>query len=607
MADNHDQQIRVAKFVLLCGNLVWIIVGTFLAASALFLALQEQLPLKARLVWFGVIVVLSLIRALLLRKWNSDPTTVDNVDQRIMIATLMATIMASCFGTLAFFAVSENNPLISLLVVMVMTGMVASATASISHLVPMYVLFILPLMLPVSFRLFSFSESGYHWIAGLILLYLVICLGTSRSIRSSIMHSINVRFENLSLLENLQHEKRRAEEALNRAESANHAKSKFLAAASHDLRQPLHSLRLFTATLELQTRETRHKSLVSKIDSSVKSLEDLFNALLDISKLDAGTFTVSNQHVHLDSLLSQIEAEFKPVAQEKQLQFNVVLDDHVVYTDALLLERLIRNLASNAIRYTNSGQITISTEADNEKVWVSITDTGIGIPLADQSRVFEEFVQLGNVERNRNQGIGLGLSIVKRLSDLLDVKIKVKSSLGSGSTFTIGVPLGDADKCLYSSAFQNVSTELVDSLFVLVIDDEEEVCLAIEGLLETWGCIVMTAISGDAAILQLQEIGEMPNIVVSDYRLRDGETGGDVIRRVRDFFGKEIPAIILTGDIAPERLIEIKALGYPMLHKPCEPNDLLHLLATASAVRPSESTVIESMSTNRQASGAPGA
>lgn len=586
MVDDRDQQIRIAKFALLCGNLLWIIVGSFLAALALFLALQEQISLQARLLWFGSVVILTIVRSALLLHWNKVPTTVDNIGRRTLVATFMAMIMASCFGTLAFFAVSQNNPLINLLVVMVMTGMVASATASIAHMVPMYVLYIFPLMLPVSVRFFTFDESAYHWIAGLILLYLVICLGTSRSIRSSIMHSINVRFDNFSLLENLQHEKSRAEQALKRAETANHAKSKFLAAASHDLRQPLHSLRLFTATLELQTRETRHKTLASQIDSSVKSLEDLFNALLDISKLDAGTFSVSKQHVHLDSLLSQIEGEFKPLAQVKELSFNVILEDYVVFTDALLLERLIRNLASNAVRYTNEGEITISTESDRQKVWVSVSDTGIGMPETDQVRVFEEFVQLGNAERDRNQGIGLGLSIVKRLSELLDVSIKVQSTLGVGSVFTVGVPLGDPAQCEYSSTLYKPSTDNVDTLFVLVIDDEEEVCLAIEGLLETWGCIVMTATSGDAAISQLQEIGEVPDIVVSDYRLRDGENGGDVIQRVRDLLGLKIPAIILTGDIAPDRLIDIKALGYPMLHKPCEPDALRRLLATSTAGSP---------------------
>ena len=233
--------------------------------------------------------------------------------------------------------------------------MVASATVSISLLLPMYLLSIFPIMLPAAVRLSSFNDVVYHWLAGLIVVYLIVCLGTSRSIRASIMHSISLRFDNLILLDNLRQEKRRTDVALKREEQANQAKSKFLAAASHDLRQPLHSLRLFTATLEHQTRDTKHKSLVAKIDSSAKSLEDLFNALLDISKLDAGTFSVEKQHVYLDILLSQIEGEFAPLAEQKRLALNVELADHIVHTDPILLERLIRNLVSNAIRYTDKG------------------------------------------------------------------------------------------------------------------------------------------------------------------------------------------------------------------------------------------------------------
>ncbi len=581
--EDREQDTRIAQFVLLCGNLVWIILGTFFAALALFLALQEQLPLSQRLPWFGVVIVLTILRTVLLRYWYREPTTQQNVNRRIVVATLFATTMASLFGLLAYLAVSENNPLTSLLVVMVLTGMVASATASVSHLLPMYVLYIFPLMLPVAYRLSGFDQAGYHWIAGLILLYLVVCLGTSRSIRASIMHSINVRYDNLDLLDDVRREKQRAEVALTREEQANHAKSKFLAAASHDLRQPLHSLRLFTATLELQTRDTKHKTLVSQIDSSVKSLEDLFNALLDISKLDAGTFTVDKQHAYLDILLSQIEGEFKPLAEEKQLEFHVELEDHVVYTDVLLLERLLRNLASNAIRYTDSGGVSITTAIEDDHVVVKVCDTGVGIPGEDQARIFEEFVQLGNAERDRNQGIGLGLSIVKRLSVLLGVDVAVESTPVKGSVFSVTLPLGDPEQSRFTPSHDPARSELGDSLFVLVIDDEEEACLAVEGLLETWGCIVMTATSGDAAITQLEEIGEVPDVLLSDYRLREGETGGVVIQRIREHLNKTIPAIILTGDIAPDRLQDIKALGYPMLHKPCEPEALRRLLAFATS------------------------
>lgn len=601
----RTQATRVAQFSLLCGNLVWIIVGTLLAALALFLALQEQMPLSLRLPWLLVVVALTSCRAVLLRHWLRHPATADNVNRRIAVATLLTALMACTFGIFGYLAVSQDNPLTSLLVVMVLTGMVASATASISHLLPMYVLFIFPLMLPVAYRLSGFDQSAYHWIGGLILLYLVVCMGTSRSIRASIMHSISVRFENLDLLENLRLEKQRAEVALKREEQANHAKSKFLAAASHDLRQPLHSLRLFTATLELQTRESRHKSLVRQIDSSVKSLEELFNALLDISKLDAGTLHVNNQHIYLDIILSQIEGEFKPLAREKQLELNVELEDHVVFTDGLLLERLIRNLCSNAIRYTKTGTIDVFTRIEGQRVWVSVADTGIGIPVADQTRVFDEFVQLSNAERDRNQGIGLGLSIVKRLSVLLGVEVQVESEQGKGATFSVAVPLGDPEQCRFSPELHSTSGDNVDSLFVLVVDDEEEVCLAVEGLLETWGCVVMTAASGNEALAQLEEIGEMPDILLSDYRLRDGETGGDVIMRIRQFLKRDVPAIILTGDIAPDRLMDIQALGYPMLHKPCEPDALRRLLAKAATEVPAN--VSDGENTNAGVSSIPNA
>ena len=586
LQQQREQGTRIDKFVLLCSNLVWIISGSVLAALALFVALQDQLPLQFRLTWLIVVLMISAVRFKFLRHWNQTTTTVENVNRRILLATLMSFSFATCFGVISYFAVSENNPLGNLLVVMMVTGLVASATAAVVHLLPMYVMYIFPIMLPVAYRFSGFEQVGYHWIAGLIVLYLFITLGISRSIRGSIMQSIRMRYENQNLLESLREEKQRAEVALELAEQANRAKSKFLAAASHDLRQPLHSLRLFTATLELQTRDTQHKTLVSQIDSSVKSLEDLFNALLDISKLDAGTLSVDKRNIYLDSLLAQIEGEFKPLAGEKELYFDVELADHVIFTDALLLERLIRNLASNAIRYTEKGGVVLSTTLEEGRVWLSIEDTGVGIPEADRVRIFEEFVQLGNVERDRNQGIGLGLSIVKRLALLLDVEIRTESTESGGARFLVGMPLGDRSKCQYLPVgFVETPGEQVDSLFVLVIDDEEEVCLAIEGLLETWGCIVMTATSGDAALKQLDEIGEVPDVVVSDYRLRQGETGGDVIRRIREHLQTEVPAIILTGDIAPDRLKDIQALGYPMLHKPCEPDILRKLLASSASSR----------------------
>jgi len=576
----REQDSQLAQFTLLCSNLTWLLIGAQASALVLCIALRDQLSTAFLLVWFFTVSTLLAGRMVLLRQWLRAPTSIDTIQSRIRTATVLSTATAVCFGVFAFCAVSADHGFNSLLLLMVLTGMVATVTAVISFMLPMYLLYIFPLLSPVAVRMLGFEESVFQWIAVLILVYLVVSIGTSRGIRSAILHSINLRFENIDLLNDVQHEQRRTEQALNKAELANHAKSRFLAAASHDLRQPLHSLRLFTATLELQTRNSQHKTLVSKIDSSVKSLEELFNALLDISKLDAGTINAEKQHLHLDLLLGQIESEFKPVVQEKALQFSVELENHVVYTDAILLERLIRNLTSNAIRYTSEGSIRISSSLKDGRVWISIEDTGIGIADDDQHRIFEEFIQLGNVERDRNQGIGLGLSIVKRLADLLSVELLLESTPGKGSKFSVGVAEGDAQLSTLSTTVADSESAHLDSLFILVVDDEEDVCLAVEGLLETWGCVVMIATSGDAALQQLAEIGEVPDLILSDYRLRDGETGGDVIKRVRYHYGNAIPAIILTGDIAPERLKDMELLGLPLLHKPCEPEALRRLLAS---------------------------
>ncbi|MFK7858427.1 MAG: hybrid sensor histidine kinase/response regulator [Granulosicoccus sp.] len=575
----RDLDSRRAQFSLLRSNLVWIIPGSAFAALVMASATGEQLSLTFRLSWFGVICAILLARTFVLMSWFKEPVTVQNLPSRMRVATILSTLTACCFGYIAFLAISLESPATSLLVYMLVTGMVATATATISYMPGMYLFYIIPLMMPIALRTVNLDAPSALWIGMLAILYIFVSVGSSRTIRASILRSIELRFENVELLEDLKHQHQRAEIALAREEKANLAKSRFLAAASHDLRQPLHSLRLFTATLEMQTRDTQHKTLVNQIDSSVKSLEELFNALLDISKLDAGTFVVDRQHVFLDTLLNQIEGEFKPLALEKNLEFRVRHSGKIVLTDPILFVRLIRNLVGNAIRYTPSGFVDVSADCYDGRVWITVADTGVGIPAADQVRIYDEFVQLSNDERNRSQGIGLGLSIVRRLADILDVKIRLSSTVGQGAVFSVGVTEGDESQCRFSQSPERQASDHVPSLFILVVDDEEDVCLAIEGLLETWGCIVMCASSGDAAIQQLHEIGDTPDLIISDFRLRNGETGGNVIVNIRKALGVELPAIILSGDISPERLLDIKSLGFPLLHKPCEPDALRQLIA----------------------------
>lgn len=581
MRDRRVQESLVARFNLVCSNLPWTLFGASLVAFALAFVLIEQLPVWFCLSWLLLVQLIIGARAWLLWAWYNNPNSVSNVKQRLRMTTLLSTLTASLFGSIAYLGISNEQLLVNLLVIMLLTGMVAGASAAFSNILSMYLLYILPLMLPVAVRLYGFGEFYYLLMAGLVFVYIPISVGISRNIGNSITRSIDLRFDNLELVDNLRQEQKRAQQALLKEEKASHAKSKFLAAASHDLRQPLHSLRLFTTTLDLQIRDQQQKQLISQIDQSVRSLEELFNILLDISKLDAGTVIPDKRHVQLDAILSELKGEFAPVALEKQLAFDVALHGHVVLSDGILLEKLIKNLLVNAFRYTHAGNVSVeSSPADEgDRVQICIADSGIGIPESEHSRVFEEFVQLDNAERDRNRGVGLGLPIVKRLCALLDIDLQMASKVGRGTRITLSVPRGESEQPEKTRPVDGVDSDHINSLFVLVVDDDEAACLAMEMLLETWGCIVMSAGSGDDAVRQLGEIGEIPDMIISDYRLRNDETGGVVVDRIRKVLKKRIPAVIITGDIDRERLVEISNLGFPALHKPCEPEKLRQMIA----------------------------
>ncbi|MFK7894077.1 MAG: hybrid sensor histidine kinase/response regulator [Granulosicoccus sp.] len=585
MTGSREKESFIARMELLCANLPWSTLSASIVAVAFVITLGQHLSMTVLVCWLVLVQLVLLVRWWLVHRWHTVPTTQDNANRRLIAATILTTSTALLFGAIGFLGISSEEPVIIVLVVMLISGMAAGVTAAFSSILTMYLLYLLPLMLPVAYRLFLFNDFSYQIMAGLILLYIPVSVAISRNVNASIQRSIDLRFENLQLLEQLREEKHRVQEALSSEEKASRAKSTFLSAASHDLRQPLHSLRLFTTALDIQSQDSEQKRLVSQINASVLSLEEMFNVLLDISKLDAGTIEPQTRNVYLDNLLAQLEDEFAPAAHAKGLKFTLDKNGHTLFTDGVLFAKLVQNLLSNAIKYTDSGQVTIRSSAaqGSDHVLLEILDSGVGIPDEETARVFEEFVQLDNDARDRSLGMGLGLSVVKRLCKLLGVEIDFISKAGSGTQVSLKVPAGTrqvpVDTQTVTHDQSDAASAHMDSLFVLVIDDDEPACLAMEALLEHWGCVVMIAHSGDAALHQLDEIGEEPDILITDYRLRNGETGGDVVRRIRNTLRRQLPAIILTGDIAAERLVEIRGLGLPLLHKPCEPHALRALIA----------------------------
>jgi len=355
------------------------------------------------------------------------------------------------------------------------------------------------------------------------------------------------------------------------AEQADLSKSHFLAAASHDLRQPLHALSfLFDALKTSQSAEERN-ALLPKIDLSITALGNLFNELLDISKLDAGTVEPHLEHFHLYDILHASLEEFSTEAKDKGLTLRVHCGEHVVYSDQTLLERITRNLIVNAIRYTNSGGVLISCRTRKNYILFQVWDTGIGIDDDLQEKVFKEFFQADNPHRDREKGIGLGLSIVKRMSDLLGHELHLRSIKDKGTVISILIPMGDIDHCLLEDDSETVDPWSLEGLDVLLIDDDVGVLEATEIMLDKWGCNVIKAMSAQGALNVLQDADNTPGLILSDLRLPDNTNGIDTIDAIRTQLAEQIPAILITGDTEPGRISIARNSGLKVMHKPLKP------------------------------------
>lgn len=412
-------------------------------------------------------------------------------------------------------------------------------------------------------------------LAGGGLLYSVLA---SRNLGKVIVKSLDMGFLNLELVQQLKAQKILMETARDEAVEANQAKSRFLAAASHDLRQPMHALGLFASAVRAHVNTAQGIGIVDKMDLAIGSAEVMFNAMLDVSRLDAGVLVPDLKTFAVGELLLRLADEYAPRAQALGLSLRVRPCQYWVSSDPALLERVLRNLISNAIRYTHHGGALVGCRRRGDHLAIEVWDTGMGIPADKLDAVFEEFYQLGNAERSKANGLGLGLSIVRRISTLLSHPVTVASRLGRGSRFAIRVPLG------VPQALPEVLPDLgladdaaLIGVVVLVIDDELSALESIQLVLKQWGCHVLCAQTGQQALDLLRPLEQAPDIVLSDYRLRHGEAGIDALKAIQREFGP-MPSALITGDTAPHRLHEATSSGYALLHKPVNPGQLKSLL-----------------------------
>ena len=369
-------------------------------------------------------------------------------------------------------------------------------------------------------------------------------------------------------------------------EIANKYKSHFLASASHDLRQPLHALNLFVAQLRANSDPVEGDRLIGRIDAAVGSMNELFEALLDMSKLEAGILEPNFTEFPVDRLFERIETTFAEAAREKGLRLAITPSTAWIRSDFVLLERIVFNLVSNAVRYTVRGGIAIGVRRRGEQLRIDVRDTGPGIPEAQQRNVFGEFYQLA--ESDRRGGLGLGLAIVDRLGRLLDHEVELDSRVGRGSRFSVSVSRVAERRGLAGPPVSSVIADPARGKLVVVIDDDPLASDGMGGILRSWGCTVVTADSEAAALSGIAVQQQPPDLIIADYRLANGRTGIQAIKGLRDRLGTAIPVFLISGDTAPERLRDARENGYLLLHKPVTPMRLramVNQLLKASAPR----------------------
>lgn len=439
----------------------------------------------------------------------------------------------------------------------VLVGLVPSAMPLLSGLLYMWLIYSVPLLLLTALKLYHVDL----WQLSLLtIINLLGLIPISKNLGITIEKSITLDHKNAELLNTVS-------KAKERAEQSNLEKSQFMAATSHDLRQPLHVQGILLEALSVRLKKgSENHTLLKKAMHSNEALNMLFTSLLEVSQLDSGAIQSNISHHNVTALCQSVIDEYQMTAKKKGLLLALLGDEHIALTDTVLFARILRNLVSNALKFTSSGGVRISLSSDSAHIFVTITDTGIGIAPDQHQHIFNEYYQLGNKARDRTQGIGLGLALVKRLCSLLNHNITVESVVGEGSQFRLSLNIGDANQV---ATLQKESSFVpIENLQILLIDDEQDILDAMSIMLTDWNCHPHGFLSLESAIEFLDKTNLKPDLIISDYRLKEDLTGLEAIRQLQKKFSEPIPSLLVSGDTDPELLRSIHQQNFYMLHKP---------------------------------------
>jgi signal transduction histidine kinase len=544
-----------------------------LGAVILCVVMWDYVAAGAMIGWLALIALNQSWRAVLARAWRRVRPGAAAAFRWGRYWTVGSMLAGALWGVAGWVTYPASPPHEALLIVC-MFGVALGGLNLTAVYRPSFYGFVLPALVPLIVRVALVGDSVHVFTAFVMAVVLAFVVGFGHRLNDVLTQSLAMRYENVDLIAELRQRTRAAQEARGAAETANRAKSQLLAAASHDLRQPLHALGLYVAALAARARDSEWRGLVGSVQQAAEALDMQFAQLLDLSRLEAGVLQPERQSVVLAPLLTQLAVEFAPQAAARGLSFAIVSTRLAIDTDPALFTRIIRNLVANAVRYTRRGGIVVGVRRRGARVAVEVVDTGVGIAVEHQTQIFEEFYQIRNnvVTDKADGGMGLGLAIVRGLADVLRHDVAIVSRLGSGSRFAIVAPRASARAAVttprrHSSDFPLAGHALAGAL-IAVIDDDVASVDAMRMLFGTWGATVAGGADVESLLAACGEAARYPDLIVADLRLAGGASGVDAVLRLREEFGAAIPALVISGDTGSAAERRVRDAGLALLGKP---------------------------------------
>lgn len=542
------------------------------------IALWDSVPKKLVIGWVAAIWLVVATRTLFTRRFLGRERNDAEVLLWRPIAILGAFASGGLYGIGAFLFLPYSDPFQLVFITVLVAGSIASGLASHTPYPPAFAAFSIAVLIPYASGMLMRPESALAWVGALTVVYLLTQLAHARYLARMVTESIRLRYQNAELVEELRGQTQRAEQATL-------SKSHFLAAASHDLRQPVHALGMFVEAQKEENLAESAERLRRRMAACVHALSKLTDSLLDVSRIEAGTLESRREPTALEPLFRQLEAELGPLAARKGVRLRVRAGRYWVHSDHHFLERILRNLLDNAIKYTDTGSVLMVCRQRGTGLAIEVRDSGQGIEAEEKKRIFQEFYQSGR-HHQAFSGLGLGLAIVKGLSETLGHSINMDSRPEEGSVFRIMLPRATPlEQHPPTSASQQPS---VAGLRLIVIDDDPTILEGIEAVLSRWHCMVAAYRSLDAC-LQDRHRKWQPDLLLVDYHLGGVQTGDDVVQALRAHFNRQVEACLITGETAAQPLRRIRRTGLPVLRKPLQPARLRIALTSLSPSSPNPS------------------